>query len=154
MISIRPVVTDEELQGIKELFREYEQSLGFDLGFQDFETELKALPGDYAPPDGGLLLAYCDHHIAGCCALRKLQPTICEMKRLYIKPQYRSRHMGRKLVAEIIAKAHEIGYAKMRLDTIPAMISAQKLYESFGFKNIQPYCHNPISGTRFMELSL
>lgn len=154
MTTIRIVTTDEGLQNIRALFEEYVTSLNFDLAFQNFEKELTGLPGDYAPPEGRLLLALYGSQSAGCVALRKLEDGICEMKRLYVRLQFRGLHIGRALSEAIIAEARQIGYRKMRLDTVPSMQAAQTLYKSLGFVDIDAYCCNPISGARFMELKL
>jgi len=154
MTTIRIVTTDEDLQDVRSLFEEYVTSLNFDLAFQNFEKELTGLPGDYAPPEGRLLLAIYDNQPAGCVALRKLQDGIYEMKRLYVKPQLRGLHIGRTLAEAIITQARQIGYRKMRLDTAPSMQVAQTLYQSLGFVDIDAYCYNPLSGARFMELKL
>lgn len=142
------------LAEVREMFTEYAHSLDIDLTFQDFETELKSLPGKYAPPDGALLLAMLNGKEAGCAALRKISEEICQMKRLYIRDAFRGLGIGRKLVSMIIEEAKGMGYSYIRLDTLPTMQEAQKLYTSFGFYDIEPYVFNPISGTRFMELRL
>jgi len=144
----------EALQSARLLFEEYAASLGFDLGFQNFDDELKHLPADYAPPDGRLLLAIYEEQAAGCVALRKLEKDICEMKRLYIRPKFRNLKIGRALAEAVIAEARKIGYSHMRLDTVPAMARARTLYESLGFTEIPPYRYNPIIGTVFMELTM
>lgn len=148
---------------VRAIFKEYADWLGFDLCFQGFEEELAKLPGDYAPPSGSLILAVDDEGtgeppegvvIAGCVALRKLDPGICEMKRLYVRDAYRGTGLGRRLAAAIIDAGREIGYEKMRLDTLPSMTAAVALYESFGFVDTGPYRFNPIEGARYMELDL
>jgi GNAT superfamily N-acetyltransferase len=134
---------------------EYGQSLGFSLCFQSFDEELKGLPGAYAPPGGRLLLAQYPSHTAGCIALRKLGPDICEMKRLYVRPADRGRNLGRMLVERLIVEAQAIGYHRMRLDTIQsAMKDAVVLYGSIGFKEIPPYSKIPIESALWMELLL
>ncbi|MBN1581634.1 MAG: GNAT family N-acetyltransferase [Anaerolineae bacterium] len=148
------VQTNAEIEIVRQLFEEYAASLGFDLGFQNFGSELANLPGDYAPPDGCLLLATNKDKPAGCVALRKLENQICEMKRLYVKPGCRGLGIGKALAQAIIVQAKEIGYTAMRLDTVPSMHRAQQLYESLGFAEIEPYRYNPIPSTRFMELNL
>jgi len=139
----------------RELFLEYAQSLGFSLCFQNFDKELAALPGDYAPPAGRLLLADYDGQLAGCVALHPLEPGICEMKRLYLRPPFRGKSLGRALADRIITEARQIGYQRMRLDTVePVMKDAVAMYRKIGFTEIPPYCKNPIAGALYMELQL
>jgi putative acetyltransferase len=139
----------------RELFLEYAQSLGFSLCFQNFDTELAGLPGDYAPPEGRLLLAEYGGRLAGCVALHQLDPAICEMKRLYLRPQFRGKGLGRALAERIIAEARQIGYQRMRLDTVePVMKDAVAMYRKLGFKEVDPYRPNPIAGAMYMELEL
>jgi putative acetyltransferase len=148
-------VSDEaQLDGVRTLLMEYASSLGFGLDFQSFDEELSSLPGRYAPPAGCILLAVREQQLAGCVALRRLDGSVCEMKRLYVRPSLRGLGIGRLLAEGVIQEARRRGYAKMRLDTVPAMWSAQALYESLGFYEIEAYCHNPIPGARFMELAL
>lgn len=137
------------------LFREYENWLGLDLCFQGFEAELAALPGKYAPPDGRLYLAYSDDALAGCIAMRKSEDRICEMKRLFVRDEFRGQQIGSALIKKLIADARAIGYKKMRLDTYPAkMGKAVSLYASHGFHQIDPYYANPHDDVLFMELTL
>ena len=154
MLKIIPVEKDKNLGIIRELFVEYAESLGFDLCFQNFEEELANLPDKYAPPEGCLLLAKYNEQPAGCVALRKLSDDICEGKRLYVRPQFRGLKIGRKLTEAVIAEAKKIGYSLMRGDTINTMTAALSLYKSLGFKEIEPYYHNPIEGAKFVELKL
>ncbi len=154
MLEIRAARTATDLAEARRLFREYADSLGFDLAFQDFERELADLPGEYDAPAGALLLAAVDGAFAGCVALRPLGEGACEMKRLYARPAFRGAGVGRALAEAVLAEARRIGYARMRLDTVPAMTAAIGLYRSLGFHTIEPYRHNPIAGTKFLEIDL
>jgi ribosomal protein S18 acetylase RimI-like enzyme len=189
-IEIANATSREQLALVRTLFREYADSLGFDLSAQHFEEELASLPGKYAPPEGRLLVAVAAFAgeranlkvrpygpyggvAAGCVALRPLLETdrnddadsegrpegrpctsICEMKRMYVRAAYRGLGLGRRLAEAIIAEARAIGYAKMRLDTLPTMAAAFALYHSLGFREITPYWHNPIPGTKYLELDV
>ncbi len=154
MIELIQVESTEHLDCIRELFKEYEKSLGFNLDFQNFEKELAKLPGEYAVPDGCLLLAFYGKSIAGCAGLRKLGQGICEMKRMYVRPNFRGKGIGRAMSVRIIEIARAIGYKHMRLDTIDTMRTAISLYKSLGFKKIKPYRYNPVNGASYMELLL
>jgi GNAT superfamily N-acetyltransferase len=155
LIRIRPAHTDADMHVARELFVEYGQSLGFSLCFQSFDQEYASLPGKYAPPRGRLLLAEVDARPAGCIALRPLEEGVCEMKRLYVRPEYRGLGIGRRLAETIIAEAKETGYFAMRLDTVEdKMQSAVALYRALGFYEIGPYTTNPVPGAKFMQLEL
>jgi putative acetyltransferase len=138
------------VEEVRVLFREYAAALPFALDFQDFDREVAELPGAYAPPRGALLLA----RAAGCVGLRPIDQTTCELKRLYVRPSARGTGLGRRLAEAAIAHARRLGYARIRLDTVPGMDSAQSLYERLGFREIAPYRPNPIPGARFLELEL
>ena len=154
-LTLRQAESPAQITQARELFREYADSLGFSLCFQSFDQELARLPGDYAPPDGRLLIAEYRGQLAGCVALHKLEPEICEMKRLYLRPQLRGRGVGRALAEAVIAEARLIGYRKMRLDTVePVMPNAVAMYRRLGFVEIDPYRANPIAGALYMELGL
>jgi putative acetyltransferase len=146
--------TDADLDDVRALLRAYAAGLGFSLAFQGFDEELDSLPGAYAPPDGALLVARSGGETGGCVALRPLAPGICEMKRLFVKPEWRGRGAGEALARAIILEAQRLGYRTMRLDTTPEMASAQSLYARLGFRDIPPYRENPVPGTRFLELTL
>ena len=137
------------------LFREYSAWLQIDLCFQNFERELSGLPGEYVPPAGRLLLAYEESELAGCVALREIDEGVCEMKRLFLRDQFRGRGLGRQLIEAILREARQIGYRRIRLDTLPPkMNDAIALYRSYGFKEIASYYDNPVPGAIFMELDL
>lgn len=154
MIDIIEANTDELVAKAKELFQEYSESLGFDLCFQNFDQELNDFPGQYSSPEGRLYLAVSDNQPIGCVGLRYFVNGICEMKRLYVKPHSRGKKAGRLLAEAVINAAKHIGYEYMRLDTLPSMESANYLYKTLGFKQIEPYRHNPIEGAIYMELNL
>jgi len=154
-LSLAQVETPAQIAHARELFREYAQSLGFSLCFQNFDKELADLPGDYTPPEGRLLLAEYERKLAGCVALHKLEPGIAEMKRLYLRPQFRGKRLGAALAQSIISEARQIGYHRMRLDTVePVMGNAVAMYRKMGFEEIAPYRANPIAGALYMELKL
>jgi putative acetyltransferase len=138
----------------RRLFREYADFLKVDLCFQDFENELAQLPGAYSPPDGVLLLAVDESATLGCVALRQVGEGVCEMKRLYVRPQGRGRGIGRALAVEVISEAIRLGYTTMRLDTLDWLVEAIHLYESLGFKRIPAYYKNPLKGVVYWEVDL
>jgi len=146
--------SSDDLADVRRLFEEYADSLGFDLGFQGFERELHDLPGEYAAPRGRLLVARVGTAAVGCVGVRPLAPDVCEMKRLYVRSGHRGTGAGRALAEAAIAAGRALGYARMRLDTVPSMRAARALYAALGFREIPPYRHNPIAGTAFMELDL
>lgn len=154
-LTITPAQSPAQIAQVRELFLEYAQSLGFSLCFQRFDQELAGLPGNYALPDGRLLLMEYEGQPAGCVALHKLEPRICEMKRLYVRPAFRGKGLGRVLAERILNEARAIGYDRLRLDTVePVMKSAVALYRLLGFREIAPYRANPIAGALYMELQL
>lgn len=150
MYATEPVMFEEA----KHLFQEYAETLDVDLSFQNFEEELRTLPERYGPPDGIVILAYADGRSAGCAALHMLTREVCEMKRLYVRDEYRGLGIGSKLIEKILEEASAREYRYIRLDTLPTMAKAQKLYESFGFYDIEPYVYNPVPGTRYLERKL
>ncbi|KAL2393896.1 hypothetical protein ABEF95_000226 [Exophiala dermatitidis] len=163
--NISAVRGQPDLAATIDLFYAYAGSLGFDLGFQNFDAEMAAMPGKYAPPEGELLLARDDNgRPIGCVGLRPLPSTknidddgtsrVCEMKRLYVSPSGRGTGVGKALALGIIAAARKLGYSEMRLDTLPRMVAALNMYRSLGFKDIDPYYETPLEGTHFLALQL
>jgi len=154
MITIHAVASPKQIEQARRLFVEYSESLGFSLSFQEYDAELKNLPGEYVSPDGQLLLAYSDNEPIGCVALRKFGENTCEMKRLYVKPSHRGLGIGRRLAEQIIAEARTRGYRIMRLDTTAIMFEAITLYRSLGFQERDSYRFNPLENARYFELAL
>lgn len=154
MIDIRPARLPDDLPHVRTLFREYAEGLGFDLAFQDFEAELDALPGKYAEPAGRLLLAWRGDHAVGCVALRPVDATTAEMKRLFVRPGARGTQLGRRLAERICEEARAAGYARLCLDTVPAMTAAVALYRSLGFEPTERYVFNPFPDALFLARTL
>ncbi len=154
-MNIVQAQSPEDVDRARELFEEYAAWLGINLCFQNFEKELAELPGEYVPPTGRLFLAFDGDQISGCVALRGLGDGACEIKRLYVRPEFRGKGLGRELTEAVIDAAREIGYDRTRLDTLPGkMDTAIAMYRSLGFREIEAYYHNPVAGATFMELSL
>jgi ribosomal protein S18 acetylase RimI-like enzyme len=152
--DIRHAEFPRDVLEVRALFQEYAEGLGVDLGFQGFDDEVTGLPGKYAAPAGRLLLAWHGDVVVGCIAMRRIDDSVCEMKRLYVRPQARGESLGRRLVERLCEEARDAGYSRICLDTLASMASAQKLYESMGFKPIAPYVYNPLPGTKFLSLEL
>jgi ribosomal protein S18 acetylase RimI-like enzyme len=153
-VSLVEASEPEQIAAVRKLFEEYQKSLSFELDFQCFGHELDDLPGKYAPPGGALILALVNGQAAGCVGLRKLETEICEMKRLFVRPEFQGLGVGGSLVAEVVTAAKAKGYKRMRLDTVASMVSAIALYRKAGFVEIERYCENPLKGAVFMELEL
>jgi GNAT superfamily N-acetyltransferase len=152
--ALAEAIDAQSIEACRGLFREYEKSLGVSLCFQHFDEELASLPGLYSRPRGRLLLARIAGEPAACVALRPLGERDSEMKRLYVRPEYRGMGLGRMLAECVIDEARAIGYATLKLDTLPAMKEAQQMYGELGFIDVAPYNDNPVVGTRFMSLDL
>jgi ribosomal protein S18 acetylase RimI-like enzyme len=147
--------TDEQIDVARELFKEYAAELAIPLCFQNFDQEVKTLPGKYAPPDGRLLMAYADDQLVGCIALRKWDERTCEMKRLFLRPEFRGKGYGRTMIDKLIEEAREVGYERMRLDSLPGkMDAAIALYRGLGFTDIPAYYANPLEGVVYLERTL
>jgi ribosomal protein S18 acetylase RimI-like enzyme len=154
-IAIHDAHAEPDLSALRALFLEYAASLpGVDLAYQNFDEELRTLPGGYAPPTGALLLATVDGEPAGCVGLHAWEPGIAEMKRLYLKPACRGAGAGRALVVAVMERGRALGYERIRLDTLPTMLEAQALYRRLGFREIAAYRHSPIAGTKYFEAEL
>ena len=154
MLRIVTASSLEQIDAARTLFREYAAWLDVDLCFQGFEQELAELPGEYQVPSGRLLLAYYGEKLAGCAALRGFEGGVCEMKRLFVRAEFRALGIGKALATAIIEEARRAGYSEMRLDTLSVMKEARSLYSSLGFQEMPPYRYNPIQGAVYMRLSL
>lgn len=160
MFEVAEVVGGEYIESVRTLLREYAVQMSDDeftdakLWRQNIDRELRELPQGYLPPDGCLLIGLCEGVPAGCVALKKLDDDACEMRRMFVKPEFRNRRLGRILAEKIIEKARDLGYARMRLDTLPSMQRAQSLYSALGFRPIAPYNDDPLKDAVFMELVL
>ncbi len=157
-IRLHSAVSAAELQLVRTLFMEYAAALDIDLCFQNFSEELDALPGEYAAPRGTLLFATVDGELAGCCAMRPLDavdyPNACEMKRLFVRANYRGLRLGRMLAESILDSSRQAGYDCILLDTLDDMESARALYQELGFEEIPPYYYNPIAGAHYLRAKL
>ena len=153
-IALGQVVSPDEVAIVRELFWEYSAAIGTDLEFQGFSAELAALPGPYVPPHGALIIASIPKQVIGCVAMRPIDTLTGEMKRLYIRPEYRGRGLGRHLVGAAAELARVAGYRELRLDTLENMATAQALYRQLGFVEVEPYHNAYVPGTRFYALKL
>lgn len=154
MLTIRQAVFPTDLQEVISIFREYVSSPTVSLDFQEYEAEFADLPGKYAAPEGRLLLAREAGAVLGCAALRRVDESTCEMKRVYVRPGARGRNLGRLLVEAILREARLSGYARICLDVLPEFTAARQLYEAMGFVPAEPVSFNPVPGTKFLALSL
>lgn len=154
MARIVEAASAADLEVVRSLFREYQRAIGVDLGFQAFESELRGLPGAYARPRGRLFLAFEDDGLAGCGALRPLAADVAELKRMWVRPAFRGRGLGRRIAEALLAAAREEGYRAARLDTLETLREAVALYRSLGFREIPAYYANPLPGVVYMELAL
>jgi putative acetyltransferase len=152
--TVEAVVAQADIDAVRALILDYQASLGVDLSFQHFDDEVAHLARVYGPPDGVLFLARVARVAVGCVGVRRLDDRACEMKRLYVAPAGRGHGLGRTLAVRAMTFARDRGYAAMRLDTLPSMHEAQALYASLGFRDVPPYCDNPVPGTRFLEAAL
>jgi ribosomal protein S18 acetylase RimI-like enzyme len=153
-MRIKQAQTKTEIEEVRRLFREYEKFLNVDLCFQGFEEELAGLPGGYTPPDGDLLIGLDRERIVGCVAVRKIDDGVCEMKRLFVRQEARGNGLGKKLAHKIIISARKLGYSLIRLDTLEKLTEAINIYNTLGFRKIEPYYKNPLPGVVYYSLVL
>lgn len=157
-ITLRWAQDATDMATVRHLFLDYQADLGIDLCFQGFAAEVNGLPGDYAPPNGAIALAFVDGQAAGCCAFRPLIASdhlnACEMKRLFVRHAFRGFGLGRQLVEHILSEARMAGYTTMLLDTLTDMEAARALYQEAGFYEVAPYYHNPIAGAHYLKVDL
>jgi len=151
--TIRPATT-ADVPAVRDMMREYVDWIALDLAFQEIDEELAGLPGEYAPPSGALLVVPDGDRLVAMIGLRPLDGTICEMKRLFVRPAARGQGLAKQLIAQVLDEARRLGYAEIRLDTLPMMGDAQALYAAMGFADIEAYYDTPIAGTRFMAKRL
>jgi hypothetical protein len=154
LVSILHACFPADADAVVTIFREYVLSPSVNLDFQDYENEFKGLPGKYAEPDGRILLAWDHEVVVGCAALRRVNSTTCELKRVYVRPGARGHHLGRLLVERMISEARAENYATMCLDVLPEFVAAQQLYASLGFHPAPAVSYNPVPGTKFLALDL
>ena len=154
-MELKEVDSNEDYKVATELFKEYASQIGFDLEFQNFNEELQKIESHYSPPRGAIFIAWNEEGAPiGCFGIRKFDESICELKRMYLKTEARGLGIGKQLLKKAIEVGSRLGYKKMRLDTLPSMDSAIKLYETTGFYNIEPYRFNPIEGALYYEIKL
>jgi len=153
-IRVRPAVGADDYEFARALIREYLDALPFDVGFQQVDDELAGLEGEYGPPSGRALLGFVDGECAGFVGVRRFDGRACELKRMWVRPAHRSAGLGRRLGAEAVAAARSMGYERILLDTVRSLVAANTLYESLGFRDIEPYRYNPLAGARFLALEL
>lgn len=154
MTEIKPAIFPQDLERVVAIFREYISSPSVSLDYQDYEPEFATLPGKYAVPEGRLLLAWKSEVVVGCAALRKVNDSVCEMKRVYIRSTARGEGLGRRLIERVLVEAREAGYSRICLDVLPEFTAAQGIYESLGFRPAPPVTFNPVPGTKFLGLDL
>lgn len=153
-LILKKAVSTQDFENGKHLFLQYIQSLDFELNFQDLDRELAEITIEYNDPSGVLLLVYDGNKAVACAGVRKIDATVAELKRMFVDPQYRGHQLGQLLLQQALTAAQKLGYRFIRLDTVPNMHAAIKLYKSVGFYEIEPYRFNPIPGAIFMEKEL